>query len=86
MEKFRLKQAQSLLKDASKLKTSEIKLKTPKEGFINVYLFENILNLLIEAEEFIYVSLQARSLKQGKISMKSCLILELLKRIILRKM
>jgi len=56
MEKFRLKQAQSLLKDASKLKTSEIKLKTPKEGFINVYLFENILNLLIEAEEFIYVS------------------------------
>ena len=56
MEKFRLKQAQSLLRDASKLKRSEKKLKTPKEGFINVDLFGNIFNQLLEAEEFIYLS------------------------------
>ena len=36
MEKFRLKQAQTLLKDAAKSKTNEEKLKPPKEGFINV--------------------------------------------------
>ena len=56
MEKFRLKQVQSLLRDASKLKTNEIKLKSPKEGFINVDLFGNIFNQLLEAEEFIYLS------------------------------
>ncbi len=56
MEKFRIKQGQSLLKDASKLKKSEEKLKNPKEGFINVDLFENIFNQLLEAETFIYSS------------------------------
>ncbi len=56
MEKFRLKQAQSLLIDAAKSRTNEEKLKTPKEGFINVDLFEKILNELFEAEEFIYSS------------------------------
>jgi hypothetical protein len=56
MEKFRLKQAQSLLRDAAKLKKSEERLKTPKEGFINVDIFEKIFNQLIEAEEFIYSS------------------------------
>jgi len=56
MEKFRLKQAQSLFRDAAKLKKSEEKLKTPKEGFIKVDIFEKIFNQLLEAEEFIYVS------------------------------
>jgi hypothetical protein len=56
MEKFRLEQAQILLKDAAKSKTREEKLKTPKEGFINVDIFEKVLNDLFEAEEFIYSS------------------------------
>ena len=56
MEKFRLKQAQSLFRDAAKLKKSEEKLKTPKEGFIRVDIFEKIFNQLLEAEEFIYSS------------------------------
>lgn len=56
MEEFRLKQAQNLLKDAAKSKTHEEKLKVPKEGFINVDIFETILNDLFEAEEFIYSS------------------------------
>jgi len=55
MEKFRLKQAQSLFRDAAKLKKSEEKLKPPKEGFIRVDIFEKIFNQLLEAEEFIYV-------------------------------
>ena len=56
MEKFRLKQAQSLFRDAAKLKKSEERLKTPKEGFIKVDIFEKIFDQLLEAEEFIYSS------------------------------
>ncbi len=56
MEKFRIKQAQTLLKDAVQSKKSEEKLKTPEEGIINVPVFEKILNHLFEAEEFIYSS------------------------------
>ena len=56
MEKFRIIQAQNLLKDASKSRTCKEKLKVPKEGFINVDVFEKILNDLFEAEEFIYSS------------------------------
>jgi hypothetical protein len=56
MEKFRIKQAQSLLKDAIQSKKSEEKLKNPEEGSINVIVFEKILNHLFEAEEFIYTS------------------------------
>lgn len=56
MEKFRLKHAESLLRDAAKNKPDQDNLKSPKEGFINVDLFERILNNLIEAEEFLYSS------------------------------
>lgn len=56
MEKFRLKQAETLLRDAGKSKSTKEILKTPNEGFINIDVFERILNNLIEAEEFIYSS------------------------------
>ena len=56
MEEFRINQAQSLLRDAIKSKTSKETLKSPKEGIINVKVFEKLLNLLFEAEEFIYTS------------------------------
>ncbi len=56
MEEFRIKQAQSLLRDATTSKTGEVKLKSPKEGSINVKVFEKLLNHLFEAEEFIYSS------------------------------
>lgn len=74
MEEFRIKQAQTLLKDASTSKTGEEKLKSPKEGIINVQVFEKILNHLFEAEEFIYTSrpthkldLETATLFAGKI-------------------
>jgi hypothetical protein len=56
MEKFRLKQAQALLRDAAKTKMHKEKFNTPKEGFINIDNFEKILNNLFDAEEFIYSS------------------------------
>jgi hypothetical protein len=56
MEEFRIKQAQSLLMDATTSKTSKETLKSAKEGHINVPVFEKILNNLFEAEEFIYTS------------------------------
>lgn len=56
MEKFRLHQAQLLIKEAGKSKTAGEKFKTPGEGEINVKLFGEMLNELIEAEEFIYSS------------------------------
>ncbi len=64
LEKFRLEQAQNLLKDAAKSKTNEERLKNPKEGFINVDQFENIINKLFEAEEFIYTSRPHHKLDQ----------------------
>lgn len=65
MEKFRLKQAQSLLRDAAKSKKSDERLKTPKEGFINVDIFEKIMNELLEAEEFLYSSRPSHKLEHA---------------------
>ncbi len=56
MEKFRLHQAQLLIEEAGKSKTAGGKFKTPREGKINADLFGEVLNELIEAEEFIYSS------------------------------
>jgi len=56
MEKFRLHQAQLLIEEAGKSKTTCEKFKTPQEGNIDVNLFGEVLNELIEAEEFIYSS------------------------------
>ena len=74
MEEFRINQAQSLLRDAVKSKTGKEKLKSPKEGIIDVKVFEKVLNLLFEAEEFIYTSrptheldLETATLFTGKI-------------------
>lgn len=64
MEKFRLKHAESLLMDAAKNKPNQENLKTPQEGFINVDVFERILNNLIEAEEFLYSSRPLHKLDQ----------------------
>lgn len=56
MEKFRLHQAQKLIEEAGKSKKGEEKFKTPQEGKINADLIGEVLNELIEAEEFIYSS------------------------------
>lgn len=56
MEKLRLHQAQLLIEEAGKSKSSQEKFKTPKEGKLNVDLFGEVLSELIEAEEFIYSS------------------------------
>ena len=56
MEKFRLHQAQLLIEEAGKSKTAGETFKTPQEGEINAELFGEVLNELIEAEEFIYSS------------------------------
>lgn len=56
MEQLRLKQAQTLIKEAGKsIKTSE-GLKEPKEGKIDSKTYGEIINLLLETEEFIYTS------------------------------
>lgn len=56
MENFRIKQAENLLKSAAKNKTKNKELKKAKPGFINVDVYESVINNLFEAEEFIYSS------------------------------
>jgi hypothetical protein len=56
MENFRIKQAENLLKSAAKNKTKTKELKNAKPGFINVDIYESVINNLFEAEEFIYSS------------------------------
>jgi hypothetical protein len=56
MENFRIKQAENLLKSAAKNKTKNKELKKAKAGFINVEVYESVINNLFEAEEFIYSS------------------------------
>jgi hypothetical protein len=63
MDKIRLKQAQSLLKEAGKSKSTE-KLKAPQEGIIDSALYEEILKKIIETEEFIYSSRPTHNLIQ----------------------
>lgn len=66
MEKFRLKHAQALLRDAAKHKSHEEKLNAAKEGFINIDIFEKILNDLFDAEEFIYSSRPLHKLESSQ--------------------
>lgn len=56
MEKLRLQQAQQLIEEAGKSKIAQEKFKIPQEGKINADLFSEIINELIDAEEFIYSS------------------------------
>lgn len=56
MEKLRFKQAQMLINEAGKSKQCKETLKPPQEAKINADLFANILNNIIDAEDFIYQS------------------------------
>lgn len=56
MDKIRYKQAQDLLKEASKSRRSKGRFNKPHEGTINSDLFEEILNKLIDVEEFLFTS------------------------------
>lgn len=55
MEKFRYKQAQMLLEEAGKSKGKEI-LKTPIGGKIDFITFGEIIDNIIDLEEFLYTS------------------------------
>lgn len=65
MEKFRLHQAQLLIEEAGKSKATCEKFKTPKEGNIDTSLFEEILDEIIESEEFIYSSRPSHKLNES---------------------
>lgn len=56
MDKIRFKQAQTLLKEAGQSKKSTEKLKKPHEGTIDSVAYAEIINNIIETEEFIYSS------------------------------
>jgi hypothetical protein len=64
MEKIRFQQAQSLLKEAGKSSKRTEKLKNPQEGKIDSAIYEEILNKIIETEEFIYSSRPTHNLLQ----------------------
>jgi Uncharacterized protein conserved in archaea len=64
MEKLRLHQAQLLIEEAGKSKIAGEKFKTPQEGNIDVKLFGEILEELIEVEEFIYSSRPSHKLNE----------------------
>lgn len=65
MEKFRLRQAQLLIREAVKSYKRE-KPKKAKEGKINVDLFEKALHGLMDAEEFIYSSRPSHQLNENE--------------------
>ncbi len=69
MEKFRLTQAQSLLRDAASTKKTKERLNPPKDGTIRVDIFEKILNDLFDAEDFIYSSRPSHKLDQNNAEM-----------------
>ncbi|HMK54973.1 MAG TPA: DUF2100 domain-containing protein [Methanobacteriaceae archaeon] len=56
MEKSRLKQAQALLKKAGNSSNTAQTFKNPKKGKIDSKIYSEILNQLLESEEFIYTS------------------------------
>jgi hypothetical protein len=64
MEQLRLKQAQTLLKEVGRsIKTSEA-LKSPTEGELDSKIYVEIMNLLLESEEFIYTTRPDHHLSQ----------------------
>ena len=64
MENFRIKQAENLLKAAANNISKNEELKNPNEGSIDVEVYENIINNVLEAEEFIYSSRPHHTLNQ----------------------
>jgi len=64
MNKIRFKQAQSLLLKTGKSQGTALKFKTAQEGTINSDLYGDIINKIIETEEFIYSSRPTHHLLQ----------------------
>ncbi len=64
MDKLRLRQAQTLIKEAGESKSEPEKFKSPKEGIINADLFVKIISELIETEEYIYSSRPTHKLNE----------------------
>ncbi|MCC7550245.1 MAG: DUF2100 domain-containing protein [Methanobacterium sp.] len=64
MDKIRFKQAQSLLLKAGKSQGTALKFKTAQEGTINSDRYADIINKIIETEEFIYSSRPTHHLLQ----------------------
>jgi hypothetical protein len=62
MDHIRMKQAETLIKKAGSAPSRGEVLKDPREGTINVELFEKALKDFIEAEDFIYSSLPSHNL------------------------
>lgn len=64
MDEFRYKQAQKLIREAGIFKGTKETLKKPQEGIIDSELFGNILNEMIDLEEFLYTSRPTHYLKK----------------------
>lgn len=64
MEKFRFKQAQMLLEKAAKSKKDKQILKTPDEGRIDSHIFGEILNQMMDLEEYLYTTRPTHFLNQ----------------------
>lgn len=63
MDKIRFKQAQKLITEVGKSKKSQEILKKPKEGIIDSKIFGDIINEMIDLEEFLYTSRPTHYLK-----------------------
>lgn len=81
MEQLRLKQAQTLLKEAGKSINTVEDLKKPIEGEIDSKVYGEIMNLLLESEEFIYTSRPDHHLSQEEAQLFCGKLLEIRDRI-----
>ena len=63
MDKIRFKQAQKLITEVGKAKKTQEILKKPKEGIIDSKIFGDIINEMIDLEEFLYTSRPTHYLK-----------------------
>ena len=63
MDKIRFKQAQKLITEVGKSKKTQEILKKPKEGIIDSKIFGDIINEMIDLEEFLYTSRPTHYLK-----------------------
>lgn len=64
MDKLRYRQAQNLINKAGKPKETKEILKEPQEGMLDSKLFGDILNEMIDLEEFLYTSRPTHYLKK----------------------
>jgi len=63
MDKIRFKQAQNLIREAGKSEKTQEILKKPQEGIIDSKILGDIMNELIDLEEFLYTSRPTHYLK-----------------------